>query len=247
MIPKLVMQTWKTSKVPEHWKSSPASIKKFLADWKYVLLTDEDNDSFVQEHFPQLVDWYRRLYFPIQRADVIRYMWLYVNGGLYLDLDIEIVASLDELFVGSKMDTWLLKAPRNFAGHYTNFLMASTKQNPFWLKVIEECAKPLDSWVVLPHHIISQQTGLGALTRAASGWQKPIALLPQNSLVPCDYCNPDSCSKPFSYTKFLRGKSWNGVDTWIINLFGCNPELIVLLFLGVFAYYIFQSKGDQLK
>jgi mannosyltransferase OCH1-like enzyme len=244
MIPKLVMQTWKNRDIPDDWKPSPISIKKFLPSWKYVLMTDEDNELFVHDYFPQLSKWFQSLQFPIQRADAIRYMWLYVHGGLYMDLDIEIVASIDELFEKHEMDTWLLKAPRNFAGHYTNFFMASTKNNPFWLKVLEECLKPLDVWVLLPHHIISQQTGLAALTRAVSAWQKPISLLPQTSMVPCDYCNPDACSKPFSYTKFLKGKSWNGTDTWLINFFGCNPEVIVLAILGIFAYTLLWKRNE---
>jgi len=232
MIPKLIMQTWKTRTVPEHWKTSPQSIAAHMPAWKYVLLTDEDNENFVQTHFPSLLTWFKKLRYPIQRADVIRYLWLYEYGGLYMDLDIELVASLEDLFQGD-MDLWLLKAPRNFAGHYTNFLMASKAKNPFWLLVIQECRKPLDAWVFLPHHVISQETGLAALTRAVHAWNKPFALLPHLSLVPCDYCNPDACSKPFSYTKFLKGQSWNGIDTAIMNYVGCNPDVIALCILGI--------------
>lgn len=240
MIPKLIMQTWKTHTVPQHWESSPLSIKKFMPTWKYVLMSDTDNTSFVEQYFPNLLTWFTLLKYPIQRADVIRYMWLYIHGGLYMDLDIELVASIEELFIGN-MDTWLLKAPRNFASHYTNFLMGSTPKNMFWLKVIEECTKPLEPWVIFPHLIISQQTGLGALTRAIQNWKQPIALLPQNALVPCDYCNPTSCIKPFSYTRFLKGQSWNGIDTHIFNFVSCNPEIILLVFLGFFALHLLRD------
>ena len=241
MIPKLIMQTWKTDIIPKHWEPSQISIKNYMSDWKYVLLTDNDNLQFVKNYFPNLLSWFQLLHYPIQRADVIRYMWLYVNGGLYLDLDIELNVSLEELFTGN-METWLLKAPRNFAGHYTNFLMASTPKNTFWLSVIEECTKPLEPWVILPHHIISHQTGLGALTRAVKNWKKPIALLPQDSLVPCDYCNPSACTKPFSYTRFLKGQSWNGIDTHALNFLSCNPEIFLFLFLCLFTLQLFRSK-----
>ena len=139
MIPKLVMQTWKTREVPAKWAASPASVRHWMPAWKHVLLSDDDNAAFVAAHFPDLLGWFSALRYPIQRADVIRYMWLYVHGGLYMDLDIELVAPLDELFEGRSMETWLLKAPRNFAGHYTNFMMASTPRNPFWLRVLDEC------------------------------------------------------------------------------------------------------------
>ena len=241
MIPKQIMQTWKNLEIPTHWKSSQSSILNKLPDWKYVLLTDVDNEAFVQKHFPGLLYWYQHLKYPIQRADVIRYMWLYVNGGVYIDLDIEIIESFEELFENQNMDTWLLRAPRNLANHYTNFFMASTAKNPFWLKVLEECIKPLSFWVILPHHVISHQTGLAALSRAANKWTKPIALLPDITLIPCDYCNPDDCSKPFFYFKFLRGQSWNNADTRIFNAIICNIELFVLIFVGFIIYSLLKK------
>lgn len=241
MIPKLVMQTWKDKYVPEHWKTSPSSIVKHLPTWKYILLTDADNIEFVKTHFSSYLQWFLGLPYPIQRADVIRYMWLYVHGGLYMDLDIELVASVEELFEGNYMDTWLLKAPRNFAGHYTNFFMASTSRNPFWLQVLKECTKPTESWVVLPHHIVSQQTGLGALTRAANSWTFPIALLPQSNLIPCDYCTQDACYKPFYYVKFLQGGSWNLGDTSLMNIIMCNYEVFMIIGLGVILYAALRS------
>jgi mannosyltransferase OCH1-like enzyme len=240
MIPKKIMQTWKTTQIPDDWKTSPLSIQKFLPHWEYVLMTDEDNIEFVKKYFPNLLFWFISLKFPIQRADVIRYMWLYINGGVYMDLDIEIVADIEELFVNSNVETWLLKAPRNFAGHFTNFFMASAPKNLFWIEVLNECVKPIDAWVILPHHVISQQTGLAALTRAVSKWRKPIVLLPQGPMVPCDYCSHSHCQKPFTYTKFLKGKSWNGVDTYIINLVGCNPEILLLIFIGLFVFFIWK-------
>ena len=236
MIPKLIMQTWKNTIVPEHWRFSQLSIKKKLPSWSYVLMTDSDNENFVLKHFPHLLNWFIELKYPIQRADVIRYMWLYVHGGVYIDLDIEVVESFEELFENQSMDTWLLKAPRNLANHYTNFFMASTPKNTFWLKVLEECAKPISKWIFLPHHIISYQTGLGALSRAAKTWKKPIALLPDTAMIPCDYCNPENCSKPFFYFKFLRGQSWNNLDTKIFNIVLCNYELFILIIIGLLVY-----------
>ena len=243
MIPKIIFQTWKTHQVPEKWKSSPLSIKRYMPHWKHVLFSDEDNERFVEEHFPEYIEFYKKLRFPIQKADFIRYCFLYVYGGVYSDLDIEFTSPIDHLFkIENEHDlVYLLKAPQNFAGHFTNFFMASSPKNSFWLLVLRECVEHLPAWVILPHHIISEQTGLACLSRAArkilseNRLDTRIVELPFNNLVPCDICSYSSEKKPFYYTKFLKGQSWNGFDTLLFNFFICNT---LEVFLGLVVLFV---------
>lgn len=240
MIPKIIMQTYINNNLPNDWKESQNSIKIYMKNWKYVFLTDADNLKFVEKHFPDYVLWFKSLKFPIQRADVIRYMWLYINGGLYIDMDIELKIPIDILFQNG--ETFLVKAPRNLMNHYTNFLMASKPLNKFWLLVLEECRKPLEFWVVLPHHIVSQQTGISCLNRAIKRWEEPITELPYNFLVPCDYCSSSNlCSRPFYYTKFLKGQSWNKLDTAFFNYLSCNFDLLIVLCSIILLYKMLQK------
>jgi hypothetical protein len=55
-------------------------------------------DSFVKEHFPAIYPTY--IYYPanIYRADLFRLLVIYELGGVYADLDIECLKSLDYLF-----------------------------------------------------------------------------------------------------------------------------------------------------
>ena len=251
-VPKIIFQTWKTHDVPQKWKTSPQSIKLYMPLWKHVLFDDSENEKFVANHFPEYILFFKSLRFPIQKADFIRYCFLYINGGVYSDLDIEFVAPIDNLFVSEKGGdrVFLLKAPQNFAGHFTNFFMASTSKNSFWLTVLRECVEPLAPWVILPHNIISEQTGLACLSRAvkkAKG-STEIIVLPFNNLVPCDVCSPsvDSESKrPFYYTKFLKGQSWNGFDTHVFNAILCNR--IEIGFIAAFLAFIVLKKIFLLK
>lgn len=244
-IPKVIFQTWKTHEIPDKWKSSPASIKVFMPSWTHILFSDAENEAFVRDHFPEYIDFYLKLRFPIQKADFIRYCFLYIHGGVYADLDIEFVAPIDDLFVVQSKDNaaavYLLKAPQNFAGHYTNFFMASTKLNSFWLLVLRECVEPLPPWVVLPHNIISEQTGLACLSRAVkkamASKETFIYVLPYKNLVPCDICEGTSEKRPYYYTKFLKGGSWNGWDTHLFNAILCNKiEVLLVLVFGLVCY-----------
>jgi len=44
-IPKLVMQTWKTKDLPPEFSESYMSVKKYLPDWKHVLIDDNEMDE----------------------------------------------------------------------------------------------------------------------------------------------------------------------------------------------------------
>ena len=50
--------------------------------------TDKEAEEFLQSHFPQYVHLYHRLTRPQYKSDLIRYLWLYQNGGYYIDIDI---------------------------------------------------------------------------------------------------------------------------------------------------------------
>src|SRR5438094_316457 len=66
-----------------------------MPDWELRLWTDEDNNDLVRTEFPHMVQWFDALPFGIMRADVARYMYMYVTGGLYLDLDYELIRPFD--------------------------------------------------------------------------------------------------------------------------------------------------------
>lgn len=58
-------------------------------DWEYHLWNGEEMDELVARHFPEYLSMYRSFPYNVQRWDTIRYMILYVYGGLYTDLDTE--------------------------------------------------------------------------------------------------------------------------------------------------------------
>ena len=87
MIPKIIHQTWKNERIPEHWKEGVDSCKGLHPAYKYILWTHATMDAFVKREFPRLYSTYRAYPHPIQRCDAFRYMVLYKMGGIYLDLD----------------------------------------------------------------------------------------------------------------------------------------------------------------
>ncbi|KAK4444338.1 nucleotide-diphospho-sugar transferase [Podospora aff. communis PSN243] len=64
--------------------------------WRYEVLTDNNDMLYVEEQYgpnglnrPDIVDFYRILNTTIIKADLLRYMIMYAEGGVYTDIDVE--------------------------------------------------------------------------------------------------------------------------------------------------------------
>lgn len=59
-------------------------------DFQYVLMSAEGGNAFAQKHYsdqPKILQTFLDLQFPIFRSDLLRYMLLEAEGGVYSDLD----------------------------------------------------------------------------------------------------------------------------------------------------------------
>jgi mannosyltransferase OCH1-like enzyme len=100
--------------------------------------------SFVQEYFPDFHEIYLKFPKNIMRADVIRYLIMYQIGGLYVDLDYEMIKTFDML-------DFALVLPYNrnisFGDAYDglgNCILASSPGHVFWKFVITDLVKSRD-------------------------------------------------------------------------------------------------------
>jgi hypothetical protein len=92
-IPAVLHQTWKTPRVPKHLRRYVRSWSKFQT-LEYRFYTDEDSRNLVADHFPQYSDLYDKFSRNIERADFARYAMMAVYGGIYADLDMECLRSI---------------------------------------------------------------------------------------------------------------------------------------------------------
>lgn len=59
-------------------------------EYEHEFMTDTSGDSWVQKTFAThpIVETYLNLTIPILKADLLRYLLLFANGGVYFDLDV---------------------------------------------------------------------------------------------------------------------------------------------------------------
>lgn len=263
-VPKIVMQTWKTADVPEKWKPGFASVDKHLAKngWHHVLLTDVDNDAFVREHFPWFHETFSNLPYGIQRADAIRYCYLYVHGGMYMDLDMELLS-------GKRLENELRKAAKsvptaevfvvrssNVHSSFTNSFMASKPKSEVWLRALRSIQQNPNGawWSVGKHMKVMSSTGPTMLTKVLRKTHpKRVAEIPSKLILPCSIFDMEvkcrgktECSRPDSIMKTLRGQSWNASDSNFWNYCQCyGPSVAVVVGFILFVLLLFAIlQGD---
>lgn len=138
MIPKIIHQTWKNDEIPWEWMPYVEKVKQLNPDWEYKLWTDDMMQKFVEEEFPDFLEAY--LGFPknVMRADAFRYLIMYKIGGVYLDLDYEVLKPFD-------FDIHNVVLPYNRQQKYGdkfdgigNCFFASEPKHQFWLDVIQD-------------------------------------------------------------------------------------------------------------
>ena len=240
-IPKIIMQTWKTENLPDKWKSSQESIKKYMKDWEYVLMTDEMNEKFIKKHFPDFLKYFKNFKFGIQRADAIRYCWLYVNGGLYIDCDFELLAPLDQLFI--KDSDLYLGVSSNNKSIITNGFIACKPKQKCWLLMIEQMKKPLPFYYKFLKNVeVMYSTGPMLLNKVIRENNIPFKLLPMNRINPYSMCEKiydrkDALLKP------LEGSSWVDTKGKIIQKCYCYNDyisiIVTLIVLFILFYIVF--------
>lgn len=144
MIPKIIHQTWKNSVIPEEYVSYQQKVKDLHPGWEYRLWTDEDNLELVRNHYPGFLKLYTELPKNIMRADAIRYLIMHHTGGVYLDLDYEMLKPFDLLDFDLVLP---LNRSIDFGDSfdsYGNCIFGSSPGHAFWQYTIEDLMVPRD-------------------------------------------------------------------------------------------------------
>ena len=154
VIPRVLHQTWPNRRVPEALHTYIRSWRRLQPDWAYVLHTDADNAALVAE--PQYA-WLQPLYermSPIQQADLARVLYMHKVGGVYADLDVELLQPLLpllHLIIQRKGARAILgqeplahavlleRRPRQAC----NALLASEAGHPFWLWLAQRIGREM--------------------------------------------------------------------------------------------------------
>ena len=124
-IPLNIIQTFKTNVLHPVIYNNIQQILKLNPDCNYYLITDEIGEALIQAHFDdRVMKAYKKLQNGSAKGDFLRYVALYVYGGIYLDMDAGIMTQLST-FIPENID-FILR-------YYEDLVMVSQ-----WIVMIQE-------------------------------------------------------------------------------------------------------------
>ena len=204
-ITRIIHQTWKDNVVPDKWLEYQQKVKALHPDWEYKLWTDSDNDAFIEKHYPELFPIYNEYPKPVMKADVIRYAIMDQMGGLYLDLDYEMLRAFDLNDHHVVLPLSRSKAFGDNENRIGNCILASEPGHPFWKKVLQDLTE--NPFKIGQDELdVEKATGPLLLTRIYQSGKWPDITTPERL-----FFHPPSPRSPKAYQSILDNNTSYGI------------------------------------
>jgi hypothetical protein len=161
-IPKIVHISYDVDdNIPEVWTYIFSAWKRTNPTLQIMFHNNADNDRIVSEYFKWFLPTYNNFKYKIQKLHAARPMYLYLFGGVYIDINYEPQQSIASLFINEIADVYILQN-NNI---WYNSLMASVVNNSFWIYYLKHMQSPLPFYYKINEHLeIKHSTGYGKLT-----------------------------------------------------------------------------------
>jgi len=96
-VPRVLHVSWATQALPAFAQTYLETWRAHHPTWRVARWTDATMRDFVRRRFPGRLAAYDAFPNAVNRADVFRYMILFEIGGVYVDLDVEALRSIEPL------------------------------------------------------------------------------------------------------------------------------------------------------
>ena len=243
-VPMIFHRTWKTNdlnSMPQKWKKAYHDCTNIYKHFNYkmILWTDESMRDFVSNNYLWFLKQYDSYPYHIQRVDAARYLILYHYGGIYQDLDIKCVKSLEQIRRVMALNQKEVLIPRTKPIGFSNDIMMSTQGNPFLFKLIKALSTS-NKWYGSPYLTVMFSTGpmfLSTIYHQLTQEENfSIAILPHEMY---SMRTKDSTLRFFTH---LHGSSWHGVDVSYFRFFQRNvvSNLVCICFVGALVLLLWE-------
>lgn len=136
LIPNKLIQTFKHNQVDVSIQKNIDKILEMNEHLEYLFFDDEQGESFLRTNFDEsVVNAFKKLNIGAAKGDFLRYCFLYIHGGIYLDLDSTIKINVKEFFDEKDEFVFFFDGAHNLV----NWIMITKPRLQLMKKVIDEC------------------------------------------------------------------------------------------------------------
>ena len=172
-LPKIIhQQIGKASDVPLHlakWRAQMIRVFPASDGYTHILWTDESQRAFIEKHYGWFLDSYDAFPEYIMRSDAFRVFALYHFGGVYMDMDYEVL----ENFWDKLPDDAPAAVESPHPGErLQNAFMSSPAKHDFWKVYWDVMSEKVQS------HSPIDATGPRALDAAVARFPRRFVMLP---------------------------------------------------------------------
>ena len=211
-IPRIIHQSYKTANLPARWADVPQAWRTTHPNWEYRFWSDKENRELVRTSFPWLLETYDGYKYPIQRADVARYLVIATFGGVYADLDVVPLRDISELICKvNHTPLEMLVTDRPPPG-LTNAFFAAAPQSEALLNFVRTLPSRAQKWYVSmgllpPHFEILLSSGSTIYWRYMAGEadQRKIAHILHPEWGACSLCKSSCPAQEGAFFAHRRG------------------------------------------
>jgi len=149
-IPKRIVQTWETKNIHNDLQIIINSWKEKNIAYEYVFYDSCDRKKFLQEYFSDVIlDTYNCIAPGAFKTDLFKLCELYVNGGLFCDLDALCISSIDNILVNDNL-LFAIPIDLNLSKHegchnLASGFMLSKQKNPILLRCIHRIVENIQN------------------------------------------------------------------------------------------------------
>tara|TARA_A100001015_G_C15029482_1_gene732369 strand:- start:2645 stop:3418 length:774 start_codon:yes stop_codon:yes gene_type:complete len=133
-IPKIIVSTYyDKNKIPQKVYDN---MKEYAPNYKFKVYDDQEIALFLKKYYGKdVLNTFLTLHRGAHKADLFRYCYLYIYGGIYMDIKTKLIKNINDIFNKPNVNFYTVLSmhkPTIYQG-----IIATTPKNPIFLSLIE--------------------------------------------------------------------------------------------------------------
>jgi mannosyltransferase OCH1-like enzyme len=142
LIPRNLIQTFKNNRIHEFIHQNIMKMLALNDDFNYYLITDDIGVDLIRTHFDTtILEAFQKLNVGAAKGDFLRYIAMYIYGGVYLDMDSSISTRLSTFIKPTLQHIFFLDTGINIP----QWCFMVAPKHPVLLKIIHEMVKRIQA------------------------------------------------------------------------------------------------------